>query len=212
YVTGRTPSDPHGTMEAPVLAQAGQQVYEDFGPAFAVTQRAGDLSGINVDSAGNFWAINEFADDEALPTTPDNPVGDPNNPAADWGTAIAAFSVGAPSAQLNGSVLRVDGTAGADELSVRVSATDSTKLGGVAGGSVVGAFGRSAVTSIKVQGHEGDDTFTVDDSNGSPLPKGGITFDGGAGSDGLVGPNLTNTWSLSAAGGGKIFTTGGTVF
>jgi uncharacterized repeat protein (TIGR01451 family) len=95
YVTGRTPSDPSGTMEAPLLAQAGQQVYEDYGPAFAVSQRAGDLSGINVDSAGNFWAINEFADNEALPTTPDNPVADPNNPAADWGTNVVSFALAA---------------------------------------------------------------------------------------------------------------------
>src|SRR5206468_3677180 len=32
YVTGRTSTDPTGTMETPVLAQAGQQVYQDFGP------------------------------------------------------------------------------------------------------------------------------------------------------------------------------------
>jgi Ca2+-binding RTX toxin-like protein len=87
-----------------------------------------------------------------------------------------------------------------------------TKLEVVAGGSVVGTFDRSAVTSIQIYGHEGDDTFTVDDSNGSPVPSGGITFDGGAGSDRLVGPNVTNTWSLSTADGGKLFTTGGTVF
>jgi hypothetical protein len=80
-------------MEAPVLAQAGQQVYEDYAPAFAAPQRAGDLSGINVDSAGNFWAINEFADDEALPTDPSNPVADPNNPAADWGTNVVSFAL-----------------------------------------------------------------------------------------------------------------------
>jgi hypothetical protein len=85
YVTGRTPSDPAGTIEAPVLAQAGLQVYEDFGPQFGVTQRAGDLSGINVASDGSFWAINEFADDEALP--------DPNNPGADWGTNVTSFTL-----------------------------------------------------------------------------------------------------------------------
>ncbi len=93
YITGRTPTDPAGTMEAPVLAQAGQQVYEDYAPAFAAPQRAGDLSGINVDSQGNFWAINEFADDEALPTSPDNPVADPNNPAADWATNVVSFAL-----------------------------------------------------------------------------------------------------------------------
>jgi hypothetical protein len=96
-VTGRTPADPVGTMEAPVLAQAGQQVYEDYGPAFAVSQRAGDLSGINVDAKGTFWAINEFADDEALPTTPTDPVADPSNPAADWGTNVVSFTLPATS-------------------------------------------------------------------------------------------------------------------
>src|SRR5262249_56479275 len=95
YVTGRTPTDPKGTMEAPVLVQAGQQVYEDYAPAYAVGQRAGDLSGINVDSAGNFWAINEFADDEALPTSPDDPVADPSSPAADWGTNVVSFALAA---------------------------------------------------------------------------------------------------------------------
>src|SRR5260370_20891665 len=81
YVTGRTPSDPAGTMEAPVLAQAGLQVYEDYGPAFAATQRAGHLSGVNVHSAGNLWAVHPFADDQALPTTPANPAADARHPA-----------------------------------------------------------------------------------------------------------------------------------
>jgi hypothetical protein len=85
YVTGRTASDPAGTMETSVVAQAGQQVYQDFGPSQGVDQRAGDLSGINIDSAGNFWAINEFADNEPLPT--------PDNPSADWGTNIAEFTL-----------------------------------------------------------------------------------------------------------------------
>jgi hypothetical protein len=109
YVTGRAPADPLGTMEAPVLAQAGQQVYEDFGPAYAVTQRAGDLSAINVDSAGNFWALNEFADDEALPTTPDNPVADPSNPAADWSTNVVSFTVPTRSSN-SATFLKSDGT------------------------------------------------------------------------------------------------------
>jgi uncharacterized repeat protein (TIGR01451 family) len=97
YVTGRTPSDPPGTMEAPVLAQAGLQVYEDFATVFAASQRAGDLSGINVDADGTFWAINEFADDEPLPTTPDNPVADITNPVADWATNVVSFTLPAPS-------------------------------------------------------------------------------------------------------------------
>ena len=47
YVTGRKPADPAGTMQAPVVAQGGQQVYQDFGPLLGFSQRAGDLSGIN---------------------------------------------------------------------------------------------------------------------------------------------------------------------
>src|SRR5579883_1774549 len=92
YVTGRTPTDPSGTMETPVLAQAGQQVYQDFGPANGSVQRAGDLSGINVDAQGNFWAVSEFADSEALPT--------PSTPSADWGTNITSFTLH-PVADLN---------------------------------------------------------------------------------------------------------------
>ncbi len=78
YVTGRTPSDPAGTMETPVLVPAGtgQADYADFTP----TGRQGDLSAINVDPAdGSFWAANEFANTEAN---------------ANWGTAVANFSVG----------------------------------------------------------------------------------------------------------------------
>jgi uncharacterized repeat protein (TIGR01451 family) len=80
YVTGRTPSDAAGTMEASVLVPAGtgQTNYKDFTSG----GRAGDLSGINVDpSDGSFWAANEFANTEAV---------------ADWGTAIANFTLAPP--------------------------------------------------------------------------------------------------------------------
>jgi hypothetical protein len=90
YVTGRTPSDPAGTMETPVLAQAGAQDYfqttAKFGnpPAY----RLGDMSGIYVDSDGTFWIANEYADSES-------------GTAANWATAIANFSLGAPINILN---------------------------------------------------------------------------------------------------------------
>jgi hypothetical protein len=77
YVTGRTPSDAAGTMETPVLVQAGLQNYTDF----ANPHRAGDLSGINLDSSdGTFFAANEWADKETG--------------GANWGTAIGHFSMG----------------------------------------------------------------------------------------------------------------------
>lgn len=81
WVTGRTPTDASGTMETPVEVPAGtgQANYHDFSSG----GRAGDLSGINVDpSDGSFWAANEFANTEAT---------------ANWGTAIANFTVGSVS-------------------------------------------------------------------------------------------------------------------
>jgi uncharacterized repeat protein (TIGR01451 family) len=75
WVTGRTPSDSLGTMEAPVIVSAGTGVanYSDF------AQREGDLSGISLDSDGTFWGAAEFANTEAT---------------ANWGTAIANFALG----------------------------------------------------------------------------------------------------------------------
>src|SRR5207249_12159709 len=50
YDTGRTTTDPAGTMETPALAKAGTDTYSDF--AF----RWGDYSGIGVDPTdGTFW-------------------------------------------------------------------------------------------------------------------------------------------------------------
>ena len=82
YVTGRTAGDAPGTMETPVLAQAGAGNYVEssaFGnpPEY----RLGDMSGINVDSDGSFWIANEYTNTDAD---------------ANWGTAIANFSLGAP--------------------------------------------------------------------------------------------------------------------
>jgi uncharacterized repeat protein (TIGR01451 family) len=77
YVTGRLPTDPAGTMEAPVPVDAGTggANYKDFSQG----GRAGDLSGINVDPVdGSFWAANEFANTEAT---------------ANWGTAVANFTL-----------------------------------------------------------------------------------------------------------------------
>jgi immunoglobulin I-set domain protein len=77
YVTGRIPSDAGGSMEAPVLVQAGQANY--FPPAPADGGREGDLSGISVDSDGSFWVANEFTN---------------TSTSYNWGTATAHFTVG----------------------------------------------------------------------------------------------------------------------
>jgi hypothetical protein len=81
YVTGRTMSDPLGTMQTPTLAQAGQASYTLLGLE-ASPHRAGDFSGIGVDidSSGNplntFWAANEYTDPNGL-----------------WATVLMNFSV-----------------------------------------------------------------------------------------------------------------------
>jgi hypothetical protein len=78
YATARLPSDPAGTMETPVLIQAGEANYQDYLPSVGRSQRAGDFSGISVDADGTFWIANEFANTEPL---------------ANWGTTIGHFTV-----------------------------------------------------------------------------------------------------------------------
>lgn len=76
YLTGRTSSDPAGTMQTPVLVPAGTGTVNNF------DGREGDLSGINLDpSDGSFWATTEYA-------TPSSFFG------CSWGTAVANFTVG----------------------------------------------------------------------------------------------------------------------
>ena len=81
YATGRLPSDSAGTMETPVLIQAGATDYQDYLPPVGRPQRAGDFSGISVDTDGTFWIANEFANTEPL---------------ANWGTTIGHFAVSGP--------------------------------------------------------------------------------------------------------------------
>jgi hypothetical protein len=72
YVTGRKRDDPAGTMQTPVLVQAGAKNYSAGG-------RAGDLSGISVDSDGTFWVANEYATSAS---------------SFNWGTTVAHFTLG----------------------------------------------------------------------------------------------------------------------
>ncbi len=74
WVTGRATYDPAGTMQTPVLVKAGAKNYSDF----ASPHRAGDLSGINVDSDGSFFAVNEYATTRS---------------SSNWGTEVSRFVV-----------------------------------------------------------------------------------------------------------------------
>ena len=70
YVTGRKSNDPLNAMQPPVLAFAGQDVYQGG--------RAGDFSGTTVDPVDGvtFWSANEYKPHDAY-----------------WGTGIASFSI-----------------------------------------------------------------------------------------------------------------------
>jgi hypothetical protein len=81
YATGRLPGDPAGTMETPVLVQAGATNYHDYLSGVGRPSRAGDFSGISVDTDGTFWIASEFANTEPL---------------ANWGTTIGHFTLFGP--------------------------------------------------------------------------------------------------------------------
>ncbi|MHB1423964.1 MAG: autotransporter outer membrane beta-barrel domain-containing protein [Gemmataceae bacterium] len=144
YVTGRTPSDPLGTMETPVLVQAGATNYVEstaFGnpPEY----RLGDMSGINVDANGNFWIINEYATDQT-------------NTDANWGTAIANFSLAAPI-----SVLPLSATEGQPLNNVPVA--EFIDASGVPMSSYTSEidWGDGTVTSGTVVATNTPDTFLI---------------------------------------------------
>jgi hypothetical protein len=53
---------------------------------------------------------------------------------------------------------------------------------------------------VSILGGSGNDRFTV----ASPLPATGISIDGGAGTNTLVGPNTANTWSITGPNAGTL--------
>jgi autotransporter-associated beta strand protein len=138
YITGRAPTDPAGTMETPVLVPAGtgKANYADFTSTGFSGGRAGDLSGINVDPVdGSFWAANEFANTDAV---------------ANWGTAIANFTVGPPPD--DSTVVEAGGTLelfapsisfAAENLTLNGTGVSETQLLTVSGtaGSLILTFG-----------------------------------------------------------------------
>lgn len=159
YVTGRTPSDAPGTMETPVLvsAGAGQKNYKDFTSFGSGGGRAGDLSGINVDPIdGSFWAANEFANKESV---------------ANWGTAIANFSLGPPPDHFivtPGVTTTIAGTA--FDVTVTALNSDNTVDTSYTGTIHFSSSDIQAVLPFP------DYTFTADVDNGTHLFVSGVTL------------------------------------
>jgi hypothetical protein len=145
YVTGRTPSDAPGTMEAPVLVQAGAGNYvEDnsfFNPSLGfIEYRLGDMSGINVDSDGSFWIANEYANTDAH---------------ANWGTAIGHFTLESPI-----SVVLTSATEGQPLTNVPVAIfTDNS--GAPLGSYVATIFWGDGSMSVGQVVADSNGTFTV---------------------------------------------------
>ncbi|MSQ97043.1 MAG: hypothetical protein EXR98_21155 [Gemmataceae bacterium] len=52
----------------------------------------------------------------------------------------------------------------------------------------------------------GNDSLTLDDAAGNPIPAAGLIFNGGAGADSLVANDADNIWNLTAANTGSIST------
>jgi len=156
WVTGRTMLDASGTMETPVLVPAGTGVtnYTDFTTASNGQSggRAGDLSGINVDPVnGTFWAANEFANTQAV---------------ANWGTAIANFSLGPPPNSADISVT----SSGPSQVTAGTNATYTITLTNngpnVAQGVVLTDTLPAGSTYFSIM-QTGSDTFTFSQSIGT---------------------------------------------
>jgi autotransporter-associated beta strand protein len=173
YVTGRTVSDPAGTMETPVLVKAGQQYYQGT--------RIGDFCGIAVDpvTGTTFWAVNEYAIATSDLTLPN------------WGTWIAAFQVITPTFTWTGSGTT---TSWSDP---------NNWSGGVApspGSNLV--FGPSATKFTSTNNFSGGTSFaTITLSGGGYAISGnGIALTGGLDGSGATGSNTFGlNITLSAA-------------
>ncbi len=79
------------------------------------------------------------------------------------------------------------GTAGNDQITVRAAADDPNRIEVVHNGQVAFADRwNRLVGGLTIEGLGGDDTLTLDYSQGEPLPFGGIRFSGGPGASSLV--------------------------
>jgi hypothetical protein len=91
YITGQKAGAAAGTLQAPIVAKAGEATLRVFrapgelgGPL-----RTGDYSGVAIDPAdGSFWAGNEYTTTAVFPPPPGTRL-------ANWGTWISQFTISA---------------------------------------------------------------------------------------------------------------------
>jgi len=90
YLTGQKAGAAAGTLQAPIVAKAGEATLRVFRASGELggPLRTGDYSGVAIDPAdGSFWAGNEYTN-----TTPPPP---PGTRGANWGTWISQFTISA---------------------------------------------------------------------------------------------------------------------
>jgi hypothetical protein len=99
---------------------------------------------------------------------------------------------------LANGVLNINGAAGADTIAIAPDPNDASKIQVTLNGQA-SSFALSAITSIVVAGQAGNDALTL-----ALAPTMPVTFNGGAGADTLIAPNVANTWTITAAGTGSL--------
>jgi len=103
-----------------------------------------------------------------------------------------------------------DGSSGNDSFFIRMVGDDiEIRTGGASpAGTVLMLTPVVNLTTLALNGSDGNDTLTVDLSGGNPIPSDGITFDGGnGGSDSIVltgGSTTTTTYTFYDEHSGKI--------
>ena len=114
--------------------------------------------------------------------------------------------------RLNGGTLPVTGDQDTpnenDTFVLRLNASNSGLLDVVLNGDVIATVGRPLVNKVTIDGRGGDDTLTLDYSNGVFAIPGGIQFTGGGGTDTIrVTADASFTLSdtaLTISGGGTV--------
>ncbi|HEY2586240.1 MAG TPA: calcium-binding protein [Tepidisphaeraceae bacterium] len=66
------------------------------------------------------------------------------------------------------------------------------------------SFQGTPLNSITLNSLTANDTITIDYTNGNPIPAGGLTINGGTGTNTLVATGGSNTWNISGANSGTL--------
>ena len=65
-------------------------------------------------------------------------------------------------------------------------------------------FQGTSLNSITVKGLTGNDSITIDSTAGNPIPAGGLTIDGGTGTNTLTALGSNNTWNVTGSNSGTL--------